>query len=126
MMGVEMDAEFDLDGCVMHASQTAPNGAINAQTIFRFSQSGNVARAAYSGGRVRFGELIGLVNGAKFEFRYCQVDDQDRLDGGVSQCQLERRDDGGIRIIEHFFWESRGEAGTNVIEDCPDPELPAS
>lgn len=114
-----MSEDFDLDGRVMHASTTAANGVVNADTIFNFSQSGGIVRASYSGGRIRFGELIGRIRATGLEFRYCQVDLDGNLDGGVSNCELERRADGGIRIVEHFFWESRGEHGVNVIEDVP-------
>lgn len=108
---------FNLDGHRMHASQTAENGVVNADTIFTFQQSGEWAAASYSGGKVVQGYLVGRVDGSTFTFRYCQHDTDGNLDGGQSSCELERRADGGIRIIERFFWESRGEDGVNIIED---------
>lgn len=110
---------FDLDGHIMHAPITGTNGIVNAETIFRFSQEGDVVRASYAGGRVQFGELIGRVKGDALEFRYCQIDSDGNLDGGVSQCSLETRSDGALRIIVRFHRETRGERGINIIEDVP-------
>lgn len=106
----------------MHASETADNGVIGQDTIFLFNQKDGWATATYSGGRVVQGFLIGKVAGDTFQFRYCQHDTEGNLDGGISNCSLERRADGGIRIIERFFWESRGEEGVNVIEDLTSSE----
>ncbi len=101
----------------MHASVTAENGVVNADTVFEFSQSDDWVTARYSGGKIVHGYLVGRVDGSAFAFRYCQCDTDGHLDGGQSNCELERRADGGIRIVERFFWESRGEEGVNIIED---------
>lgn len=101
----------------MHASVTAENGVVSADTIFEFAQTNGWVTARYSGGKIVHGYLIGQVDGAKFVFRYCQCDTHGHLDGGQSTCELERRPDGGIRIVERFYWESRGEYGVNIIED---------
>lgn len=110
---------FDLDGHIMHAPITGTNGLVNAETIFRFSQDGDLVRASYAGGRIRFGELIGRVEGDVLEFRYCQIDNDGHLDGGVSTSSLETRADGALRIIVRFHRESCGERGINIIEDVP-------
>lgn len=102
----------------MHASVTAKNGAVGKDTIFLFSQD-NWVRASYSGGQIVHGYLIGKIEADTLTFRYCQQDISGSLDGGVSDCSLEQRPDGGIRIIERFYWESRQEEGVNVIEDMP-------
>lgn len=118
--GTDMTSDstvFNLDGHRMHASETAENGVVNAETIFEFRQDSDWVTANYRGGKIVDGYLIGRVDGSRFEFRYCQRDSDGHLDGGQSKCELEWRDDGGIRIIERFFWESRGEDGVNIIED---------
>ena len=110
-----MSDPFDLDGLRMNAVETAPNGAINADTIFRFEQTGARVHAEYAGGRVELGHLVGLVRGATFAFRYCQLHDDGTLHGGQSNCELRRADDGRLQIIEHFEWDDG--PGTNVIQE---------
>ena len=109
-------AAFNLDGLRMTATVTAPGGAINAETVFEFTQDDGVAEARYAGGRVRIGRLVGFVRGARFEFRYAQVHDDGTLHGGRSACDLERAEDGRVRIVEHYEWDDGG-AGVNVIEE---------
>jgi hypothetical protein len=36
---------------------------------------------------------------------------------GHSVGHIERRTDGGIRIVEHFTWSSRPGSGTNVFDE---------
>ncbi len=107
---------FNLDGLRMNAPVTAPGGVINAETIFEFTQTGNITEARYAGGRVTVGHLVGVVSGDSLEFRYAQVHDDGSLHGGHSSCTLERADDGKVRIVERYTWAG-GETGTNVIQE---------
>lgn len=100
----------------MIATQTAPGGAINQETVFQFSQSGDVVEARYAGGRVTIGRLIGVVTDSTLEFRYTQLHEDNSLHGGHSSCQLERQADDKLRIIEHYQWADGG-SGTNIIEE---------
>lgn len=104
-----------LDGLLMNAVQTAANGVVNAETVFRFAQSGDRVRASYAGGRVEHGELVGLVRGGHLEFCYCQRHADGSLDHGRSDCELRRSADGLVQVVEHFEWgEGRG---TNVLQE---------
>ena len=108
--------EFNLDGLIMNAVETDPNGVIGIETIFRFRQTDQFVDADYSGGQIEKGYLVGIVDGSSFQFRYCQLETGGTLNGGCSQCQLEAAD-GLVRIVEHFEWESRKGGGRNVIQE---------
>jgi len=107
---------WNLDGIRANASVTAPGGVVNHETIFVFRQEGRIVEAIYAGGQVLRGFLIGVIEGDRMRMQYCQLDIDGRFDGGQSTCDLERTDDGRIRIVEHFEWASREGNGTNVIE----------
>lgn len=107
--------QFNLNGLKMNAIQTDPEGVIGAETIFEFSQNDNIVLAEYSGGRIRKGYLVGIIAGSNLNFRYCQVQMDNQLDGGESDCEL-RLKDGLIQIIENFSWESRQGSGQNIIQ----------
>lgn len=99
----------------MNAVQTASNGVVNAETVFRFRQDGERVHATYAGGRVEHGHLVGLVRGARLEFCYCQRHTDGSLDHGRSECELRRSADGLVQVVEHFEW---GEGkGTNVFQE---------
>ena len=108
---------FNLDGVRMNVVKTASTGVVNAETIFDFQQKGHVVTAVYRGGAVIEGRLVGMVDGPQLTFRYCQAEKSGALDGGVSECELQRMVDGRIRIVERFQWESRKAAGENIFEE---------
>lgn len=107
--------EFNLDNLRMNAVETDRNGVIDARTVFRFHQTGAKVHAEYAGGEVERGFLVGLVEGARLTFRYCQLERGGALNGGASTCELQRDEQGRVQIVEHFEWESRSGGGRNVI-----------
>lgn len=112
-----MKDSFSLDKICMRVVSTADVGAIDADTLFEFSQAGSMISARYAGGKIRLGFLIGKLVADEVTFRYCQIDREGRIDGGLSTCQIERTENGRIRLVEHFQWESRNGSGTNVLEE---------
>jgi hypothetical protein len=101
----------------MHVVSTAEKGEVNTETTFRFTQEGIFVTAEYSGGKVRLGCLIGVIFAEELRFRYVQVDNSGRLDSGHSTCQISRKNDGRIQLIEHFNWDTREGSGINVFEE---------
>lgn len=110
----------NLDGVNMTVVKTAENGVVNRETIFSFQQSGDLVSAHYAGGGVASGYLVGRIDGDRLEFRYCQADLSGGLDGGRSDCTLERLEDGRLRLIERFEWASRPGGGENIFEQVSD------
>ena len=106
----------NFDGMIMNAVETDENGVIGPETLFQFHQSGQHVHAEYSGGRVERGYLVGIIEGAHFEFRYCQLETDGTLNGGVSICEIGVSNSGLVQIIENFEWGSRPGGGRNVIQ----------
>ena len=115
-----MNEGISLDGRIMHASKTAAGGVVNADTIFRFRQTDDVVTAEYAGGGIRRGSLVGRLSDAELHFRYVQLQNDGRLDGGESHCEVEIDDSGRVSIVEHYAWGSRPGTGTNVISELPE------
>jgi threonine dehydratase len=109
-------ATLSLDGVRMRVLSTASSGEVGRETLFSFEQDGATVSARYGGGAVRLGWLVGTLAGRRLTFRYAQVDQAGRVDGGRSDCELERLPDGRIRLLEHFQWDSREGSGTNTLE----------
>jgi hypothetical protein len=112
-----MEKPISLDRIQMHVVSTAQGGEVNNETLFDFTQDGSVISARYTGGKIKLGYLVGILTDEDFKFRYTQVDNDGRLDGGYSTCEISRMADGRIRLLEHFKWESREGTGTNVFEE---------
>ena len=106
-----------LDGTRMSVVTTDVAGEVSGDTILEFKQNGQTICARYSGGPVRLGYLVGTRAAGKIEFRYAQVDEDGRVDGGRSLCELVVLSDGRFRLTERFQWDSRVGGGTNVFEE---------
>ncbi len=108
---------LSLNGVRMRVVSTAEGGEVNTDTIFEFVQDGSIVSARYAGGKVQLGYLVGTMSADVLHFRYAQVDNSGRLDGGHSTCEIGRRANGRMQLIEHFVWDSREGSGTNVFEE---------
>jgi len=106
---------ISLDGVRMTVTQTAPDGVVDDRTIFEFSHTGSIVEARYAGGEIAAGHLIGHFIDGKLTFRFVQMTNDERLDSGASTCDVDRGDDGLLRLVEHFEWATREGAGTNVF-----------
>ena len=102
----------------MNVIQTAANGVVNKDTIFHFTQTGDMVYAEYTGGRIRKGFLVGQNRNNKLDFTYCQLQTDGVMDSGASSCELMRGEDGKIKLVEHFEWKNRpGEKGVNIFSE---------
>lgn len=113
------DETISLDEICMNVVKTDACGVVNHETIFHFSQNGDLITANYAGGRIQSGFLVGkITDGNQLAFSYCQIQTDGKLDTGASQCEISRNEEGKIVLIEHFEWASRpGEFGTNIFQE---------
>lgn len=112
-----MEKPISLDGVRMCVVSMAEGGEVNTETLFEFAQDGSVVSAHYAGGKVRLGYLVGTMSAEGLRFRYAQVDNSGRLDGGYSTCEIEWTAEGRVQLTEHFKWDSREGSGTNIYEE---------
>jgi hypothetical protein len=109
---------ISLEGIRMNVIETAANGVVNKDTIFLFTQNGDVITAEYAGGRIRRGFLVGKIGDEKVQFSYCQLQIDGQLDHGDSLCEVGKTPEGKITLTEHFTWGSRNEEkGVNVFQE---------
>ena len=95
------------------------NGVTSAETIFHYKQTGNILTAIYSGGKIKTGQLIGIVDeqGA-IEMRYQQVNDKNELMTGICNSKPEILPNGKIRLHEYWRWTSGDcSQGNSIIEE---------
>ncbi len=60
------------------------NGETSSETLFHYKQVGNLLTSEYSGGKIKYGHLIGLVDGnGNIEMRYHQINDNGELMTGI-------------------------------------------
>ena len=95
------------------------NGETSAETIFHYRQDSNILTSEYSGGKIKKGLLIGLVDeDGKIEMRYAQVNEQNELMTGVCISVPEILPDGKIRLHESWQWTAGDfSKGNSIIEE---------
>ena len=95
------------------------NGETSNETVFRYKQTGNILTAEYTGGKIIFGHLIGLVDeNGNIEMRYHQVNNQGELMTGICNSKPEQLANGKIRLHETWQWTSGDKSkGQSIIEE---------
>ncbi|OXA86379.1 n-acetylglutamate synthase [Flavobacterium hercynium] len=95
------------------------NGETTNETIFYYKQVNNVLTSEYSGGKIKYGHLIGLVDSTgNIEMRYHQVNDKDELMTGICKSTPEILENGKIRLHESWEWTSGDKSkGESIIEE---------
>jgi len=107
---------IDLDGVQMKVTSTATRGVVGAGTRLDLIQRGHRVLGRYEGGGVIRGYMSGSLSGRSLTFRYVQRERSGEIHSGRSFCEIRRRADGRLRIVEHFEWRSRSGSGTNVFD----------
>lgn len=95
------------------------NGETSSETIFHYKQTGNVLTSEYSGGKIKLGHLIGLVDkNGNIEMRYHQLNDKEELMTGICKSKPEILENGKIRLHENWHWTSGDNSnGQSIIEE---------
>jgi hypothetical protein len=95
------------------------NGETTHETTFHYQQTGNVLTSAYSGGKIKVGHLIGLVDDkGNIDMRYHQINTNGELMTGICKSTPEILKSGKIRLHEIWEWTSGdGSKGESIIEE---------
>ena len=95
------------------------NGETSNETLFLYKQVGNILTSEYSGGKIKYGHLIGLVDmDGNIDMRYHQVNEKGELMTGICISKPEILNNGKIRLHENWEWTSGDKSkGQSIIEE---------
>lgn len=95
------------------------NGETSNETVFLYKQVGNILTSEYSGGKIRKGHLIGIVDKmGNIDMRYHQVNEKGELMTGICKSIPEQLSNGKIRLHETWEWTSGDRSkGHSIIEE---------
>ncbi|MEK6155627.1 n-acetylglutamate synthase [Flavobacteriaceae bacterium 3-367] len=95
------------------------NAETSEETIFCYTQEGNILTSAYEGGGILKGHLIGLVDEAgTIEMRYHQVNKDGVLMTGICTSRPQIAPNGKIRLHESWQWTSGNNSkGNSILEE---------
>jgi hypothetical protein len=92
-----------------------PGAEVNAETVFRYRQTGDLVEADYRGGRVALGRLVGVLVEDRLEQAYVQVNTVGEIRSGRSTIRV-AVEAGRIRLIDEWEWDAGGR-GSCVLEE---------
>ena len=82
-------------------------GDVSEDTVFRYSQRGDILTADYSGGVIDYGQILGLVDeDGAIEFRYQHITMKGELMTGICRSKPEVLPNGKLRLHERWKWTS--------------------
>lgn len=110
---------INYNGKIFRPISNTKNGETSSETIFYYKQVDTILTSEYSGGQIKKGHLIGLVdNEGNIEMRYHQVNDKGELMTGICQSKPEILENGKIRLHESWEWTSGDKSkGQSIIEE---------
>lgn len=110
---------INYNGKIFRPTLISENGETSSQTLFIYNQTGNILTAEYSGGKIKKGHLIGLVDeNGNIDMRYHQVNDKDEIMTGICKSRPEILENGKIRLHETWQWASGNKSkGQSIIEE---------
>ena len=112
-------ATINYNGRIFRTAANSPTGEVDARTTFRYRQQGNIVWAEYAGGKVTFGQLVGLVlPEGQLEIRYQHVNEGGELMTGLCISTPEILTDGRLRLHESWQWTcGERESGESIVEE---------
>ncbi len=114
---------INYEGRVFRSAATETADAAGAGPIGHYRQEGDIVWAAFAGGKVIRGALVGRCDGdGVLELTYSQLLRTGEVIAGRCTSVPTVLEDGRIRLREHWqrLWPERG-TGVSIIEEPPPP-----
>ncbi len=110
---------INYDGRCFRSVSNTGNGDVDDSTLFRYHQKDNIVWGTYSGGNIRFGNLIAVTDKeGNLDMRYQHLNKDGDLMTGVCYSKPEIMNDGRIRLKEQWQWTNGDQSkGESVIEE---------
>lgn len=118
----QREPSVNFGGRRFRSVENSASGEVSPETVFAYSQDGDVVSATYGGGGVRSGVLIAKVdNQSNLDARYAHVNASGGLMTGECRTTPEVLPDGRLRLHEEWRWTSGdGSSGRSVVEEIGD------
>jgi hypothetical protein len=90
---------------------------VTTETIFTFFQNAELIYAEYKGGKVKYGEIFGLIENDTVYFYYTQVNDEAGKNQGSSTDEIKLLDNNKLQLIDRWEWKNKSGQGLCIMEE---------
>jgi len=97
-------SEFDFNNKTFALVQNTENGQVNADTIFKYKQEGDLVTADYCGGSIKYGKIIAKLNDNTLDMLYQCITIANELKAGKAIAKISMTDNGKMRLILDWEW----------------------
>lgn len=110
---------INYDNKIFNPISNSENGEVDLSMQFVYRQAGNILTSSYSGGRIRSGHLIAIVDETGgLDMRYHQINTQGEIMTGVCKSTPEILPNGKIRLYEKWKWTTGDfSEGESILEE---------
>lgn len=87
-------------------------GTVNADTVFKYQQKGNLVTADYYGGSILYGKIIAKLEDSQLHMLYQCMTTADELKAGKAIAQVSINENNKIQLKLNWEWlGSKGDKG---------------
>ena len=90
---------------------------VTAATTFHFYQNKELIYADYKGGKVKYGEIFGLIKNDVVHFYYSQVNYLDEKNQGSSTDEIKVIENNKLQLIDRWEWKNKSGQGLCIMEE---------
>lgn len=94
--------------------ENSQKGKVNAETVFKYKQDGDLVTADYYGGTIRYGKIIAKLKGDELQMLYQCLTVDDELKAGKAIAKVSCTNTGKLKLDLNWEWISDdNEKGTS-------------
>ena len=84
--------------------ENTQSGEVNTDTVFKFSQKGDLVTADYYGGTIKFGKIIACLKNDQLDMLYQCLTNENKLKAGKATTQISFTPDQKIKLKLLWKW----------------------
>jgi GNAT superfamily N-acetyltransferase len=90
---------------------------VTTETVFDFYQNEELIYAEYKGGKVKYGEIFGLIENETVQFYYSQTNLEGGKNQGSSTDEIKVLESGKLQLIDRWEWKNKSGQGFCIMEE---------
>lgn len=96
--------KYDFNNKTFLLLENSSEGKANSETVFEYSQDGNLVTADYYGGDIKYGKIIALLKNEELHMRYQCLTTAHELKSGKAVAEISMTTNNKIKLKLAWEW----------------------
>ena len=96
--------EINFNNKTFSLIENSEKGKVNSETIFKYKQEGNLVTADYSGGSIRYGKIISILEADTLNMLYQCLTTENELKAGKAIAEISFTENQKIKLKLNWEW----------------------